>query len=126
MDRPLQISFRQMEPSEALETIIRERVDRLKKFHTHIVGARVVVEVPHHAPDSGKNALKLTAEIDVAGRPRIVVKSEEPRHDSKSTPTIIVGRVFESVERRLEDIAKTQGGSGKRGRTANNAATDAT
>jgi len=116
MERPLQIAFKQMEPSEALENLIRERVQRLEKFHPHIVGARVVAEVPHHAPESGKNALKITAEIAVASRPLIVVKSEEPPHDSKGGRTGVVNRVFDSVQRRLEDIAKSQNGGTKRGR----------
>lgn len=118
MERPLQVVFKQMEASEALESLIRERASRLEKFHAHIVGARVVVEVPHHAPESGKVPLKITVEVDVAGRPRIVVKSEEQPHDSKGGKTGVVNRVFDSVQRRLEDVASTQGGAMKRSKSA--------
>ena len=33
MERPLQIAFKNVESSESLETLIRERVERLQRFH---------------------------------------------------------------------------------------------
>jgi len=41
---PLQISFRHMEPSPALETRVRELASRLDRFSRHIMRCHVVVE----------------------------------------------------------------------------------
>ncbi len=57
MDTPLQIAFKDMEPSEFLEALIRERVDRLETFHDHITGCRVVVETPFRSSESAKPPL---------------------------------------------------------------------
>ena len=83
MEREPQITFKNIPTSDALEQLIRERIGRLEKFHHHIMGVRVVIEVPHAAPNSGKNALAISVEVDVAGRPRIVVKRSEEDHESK-------------------------------------------
>ena len=37
MQLPLQITFRDMEPSEAVEANIRERAERLERFYDHIM-----------------------------------------------------------------------------------------
>ena len=85
MERPLQIAFKNVESSASLETLIRERVERLQRFHPHITGARVVVEVPHRSPESGKLPLGIAVEIDVPGRntaeTRVAVRS--PIGDSR-------------------------------------------
>ncbi len=44
MQLPLQISFRHMEPSAAIEAIVREKAAHLDTFAGHIMGCRVVVE----------------------------------------------------------------------------------
>ncbi len=48
METPLQITYRHMESSPAVEADIRERVDALERFCGRIVSCRVVVEAPHH------------------------------------------------------------------------------
>ncbi|MBI3462574.1 MAG: ribosome-associated translation inhibitor RaiA [Planctomycetes bacterium] len=44
MQLPLQISFRQMEHSPAMEAMIREKAARLDTFAKRIMSCRVVVE----------------------------------------------------------------------------------
>ena len=44
MQTPLQVTFRGMAPSDALEARIREKAGKLDSFHTGITRCRVVVE----------------------------------------------------------------------------------
>lgn len=44
MQLPLQIVYRGLDYSEALETRIREKVTKLETFHQRIISCRVVVE----------------------------------------------------------------------------------
>ena len=53
MSLPLQITFRHMDPSPALETRIRELATRLEKFSEHIMRCQVVVEPPAHHKHQG-------------------------------------------------------------------------
>ena len=47
MQIPLEISFRNMDPSPAVEARIREKAAKLERFHDRIIGCTVVVEAPH-------------------------------------------------------------------------------
>lgn len=105
MERPLQIAFKNMDSSKSLEGLIRGRVERLKRFHAHITGARVVVEVPHRSPESGKQPIGIAVEVDVPGQNPIVAKGKQDRREMKGDQSAIVNRVFEAVERQLGQSA---------------------
>jgi hypothetical protein len=113
MERPLQIAFKNMASSEFLEALIRERVERLRRFHSNITGARVVVEVPHRSPEGGKTPIGISVEVDVPGHKPVVVKGEQDRREMKGDQSAIINRVFEAVERRLEQIAAIRKGEVK-------------
>jgi ribosome-associated translation inhibitor RaiA len=122
MERPLQIAFKNMASSEFVEQLIRERVGRLRRFHPNITGARVVVEVPHRSPEGAKTPVGIAVEIDVPGHKPIVGKGEQDRREMKGDQWAIINRVFEAVERQLEQTAairnrevKNHGSSGDTG-----------
>jgi cold shock CspA family protein len=110
MKKPLQISFRDTEHSEFLEGLIRERVERLERFHPHIIGCRVVVEIPYRSAEGGKPPVAVVVEVEVPNRPKIVAKVTGERHDAKGDASIVVNRVFDAVKRQLEDITAIQTG----------------
>jgi len=114
MKREPQITFRNIATSEALEQLIRERIARLERFHGHIVGVRVVVEAPHPAAEAAKTALAISVEVDIAGRPRIVVKRSEAQHEAKGDRYAFMNWAFDAVQRQLEDIAAKQNREVKR------------
>jgi ribosome-associated translation inhibitor RaiA len=113
MERPLQIAFKNMTTSEFLEGLVRERVDRLQRFHTKITGARVVIEVPHRSSESGKMPVGISVEIDVPGHSPIIAKGEQDRREMKGDQSAIINRVFEAVERQLEQITAIRKGTVK-------------
>ncbi len=105
MERPLQIAFKNMASSEFIEALIRERVERLQRFHHNIIGARVVVEVPHRSPEGNKTPVGITVEVDVPGHKPLVAKGEQDRREMKGDQSAIINRVFETIERQLEQTA---------------------
>ena len=114
MEREPQITFKNIATSEALEQLIRERIARLERFHGHIVGVRVVVEAPHPAAELAKTTLAISVEVDIAGRPRIVVKRSEAQHESKGDRYAFMNWAFDAVQRQLEDVAAKQNREVKR------------
>lgn len=46
MQTPLRVTFRHLEPSAAVESRIREHVDKLERFFGRMIRCRVVVEAP--------------------------------------------------------------------------------
>jgi ribosome-associated translation inhibitor RaiA/cold shock CspA family protein len=107
METPLQITFKNTESSEFLEARIRDRVERLERYNHAIIGCRVVVEVPHKSPGSGKVPLGISVEVEVPGR-MLVAKGQEDMHEVKGDRTAIINRVFEAMERQLEDDSQVR------------------
>ncbi|MBS0234899.1 MAG: HPF/RaiA family ribosome-associated protein [Proteobacteria bacterium] len=105
MQRPLQITFRGMDSSLALEALIRERVRRLENLYPRLIGCRVVVEVPHRSPETAKVPIAISVEADVPGRGPIIGKDEEERREAKEDHTAALNNAFEAVERQLDKIA---------------------
>lgn len=54
MQLPLQVTYRDLEPSPAVTARIREKADKLERFYDRITGCRVVVEAPHARHHKGR------------------------------------------------------------------------
>jgi ribosome-associated translation inhibitor RaiA/cold shock CspA family protein len=113
MQKPLQIAFRNMDSSDFLEALVREKVGRLERFNPDIVSCRVVLEVPHRSPESGKVALGIAVEVEVPGRPLVVARNEEDRREMKGDVTRVISKTFEAVERQLAELGDMREGSVK-------------
>lgn len=100
-----QITFKNMDASAAVEAIVRRRIAGLEQFHDNIIGCRVVIEVPHRSGESGKVPLGVAVEVTVPGRPTIVAKDAQERHEAKEDQMAPVNNAFDAVERQLEKLA---------------------
>ncbi len=54
MQIPLEITLRDIPHSEAVETRIREKIEKLDRFHERVMSCRVTVESPQHNKHQGK------------------------------------------------------------------------
>ena len=54
MKQALQITFRDIPKSDAIEADIREKAAKLDQFYDSIMGGRVIVEAPHGHHHKGK------------------------------------------------------------------------
>ena len=66
MKIPLKITFRNMEPSKAIEDNIREKAAKLDSFYDRIMSCRVTVEAPHRHHHKGK-AYQVRIDLTVPG-----------------------------------------------------------
>lgn len=114
MQRPLDITFRNLDTSDYLRGLVEERAARLERFHPRIIGCRVVIEAPHRSAEGHNPPLGISVEVDIPGRPRIVAKDEEPQRDLKGDHLSAINRAFEAIERRLEELGARQRGDVKR------------
>ncbi|WP_159711965.1 HPF/RaiA family ribosome-associated protein [Geminicoccus flavidas] len=108
MERPLQITYKGLETSEFLDSLIRERAAKLERYHPNVIGCRVVVEVPHRSAESGKTPIGIAVEVEVPGRNLVVAKAGTERREAKNDHTQIVTRAFDMVQRQLEDGVEAQ------------------
>lgn len=113
METPLQIAFKDMDSSPALESLIRSQAEKLERFHSSIISCRVAVHIPHRSPESGKQPLAVSVEVNVPGHNTLVAKDSEERHDAKHDHTLVVNRAFAAIQRQLEQLNRVDKGTVK-------------
>lgn len=96
MQSPLQITIRDITPSDALEAHIREKVEKLENFFDHLVSCHVVVEMPHKHHHQGKE-FNVRIHIGVPGNDIVV------NRDHHQDPYVALRDAFDAAKRRLED-----------------------
>jgi hypothetical protein len=115
MDIPLELAFHNMAPSGALAAAVRRQVAGLDRFYDHIIGCRVVIEMPHKSHRKGQNAPDVHVLLRVPGR-EIVVSRELAHMGSKKSPTnayAVLRDAFEAVQQRLQDYRALRRGEVK-------------
>lgn len=108
MQIPLQVTFRHMEHSDALEANIREKAAKLDQFADHIMSCRVVIDLEHKHHQQGK-LFSIKLDIMVPGK-EIVVDRHSEQHHAHEDPYVAVRDAFDAAKRQLEDyVRKTRG-----------------
>ena len=88
MELPLEIVFRNMERSDAIEARVREKAQRLERYFDRITRCRVAVEAPHRHQNHGK-IYQVGIEIGVPGK-RIIVNHVGPDDPALPDPLAAV------------------------------------
>lgn len=107
MQLPLQVTLRDLPPSEAVEGYIRERASKLDLFCDGIISCRVVVEAP---PRHHRKGRWYSVSIHVAVPGGEVVVNRQPAEDLY----VAIRDAFETVRRKLKEYTRRQRGAVKR------------
>jgi ribosomal subunit interface protein len=106
MQSPLQITMRDLPHSDVLEDHIRQKVAKLESFYPHLVGCRVVVEVPHKHKHQGRK-FDVRLDITVPGGELAV------NRESDGDVYVALRDAFDAARRRIEDYGRRQRGDTK-------------
>lgn len=107
MQTSAKISFHGLDHSDAVETNIRERVEKLDKLFDRITSCRVVVEAEHHSHSNLNPTHKpflVTIRLAVPGD-ELVVKNDKKVNDHTDI-NLAVRDVFQVMERRLKEYVR--------------------
>jgi ribosomal subunit interface protein len=105
MPIPVQITFRDVPPSEALESRIQKRVERLERVADRATSLHVIVAAPHARPQGASHRGRLyqfTLEIRLPGTD-IVVHQDDNENHAHEDPYVAMRDAFEALERRVHD-----------------------
>ncbi|HXB52155.1 MAG TPA: HPF/RaiA family ribosome-associated protein [Rhizomicrobium sp.] len=86
MDIPLELSFHNMQSSDALKAAVEKHVHKLDSLDAHLVGCRVVIEMPHKNHRAGQNIPDVHIVLRVPGK-ELVVSRELAHAANRKTPT---------------------------------------
>lgn len=111
MQLPLQVSFRNMERSAAIDALIQEKAARLDTFAHHIMSCRVVVEPAgkHHLQG---NHFEVRIDLKVPGE-EIAVTRAPSEHKEYRDIHVALRDAFDTACRKLEEYVRRQRGSVK-------------
>jgi cold shock CspA family protein/ribosome-associated translation inhibitor RaiA len=104
MKVPLQVTFRNVDHSDAIDARVRERVGWLEEFNDQIISCRVVVGLPHKHHLTG-NICHVSVNLRVPGQEIVVNRSPDLQGAHKDM-YIAIHDTFDEVRRRLEDYTR--------------------
>jgi cold shock CspA family protein/ribosome-associated translation inhibitor RaiA len=111
MQLPIQITFRHMDASAALEARIRQRAEELDQFFDRIMACRVVVECLNRRHQQG-NLFEVRIDLTIPGR-EIVVGRDRGLNHAHEDAHVAVRDAFDAVRRALEAHAQRRRGEAK-------------
>ena len=103
---PLNITWRNVSSSPAIEAEIRAKASKLEQFIDQIIHCRVVLEVPHRRHHKGK-LYHVRLDISVPGG-EIVINREPDRRAAREDVYVSIHEAFDAARRQLQDFAREQ------------------
>lgn len=104
MQLPLQITLRDMDPSEALDLRIRKLAQRLERFSAQIVRCHVIIDAPHQHGHQG-HLYEVHIQITTPGD-TISVNREHRGQHSHEDVYVALRDAFRAARRQLEDYER--------------------
>ena len=133
MTIPLQITFRNMAPSAAIEKHVREKAEKLESFYDRITSCRVIVEVPHRHHQKGK-AFQVRIDLSAPGCEIVINRASKrlsaaklndspqveknfmenhrlSKHAAHEDAYVAIRDAFNAAGRKLQDHMRRQSGA---------------
>jgi cold shock CspA family protein len=112
MQRPIEVTFRNMPHVDAIEAVVRREAEKLERYVRRIVGCRVAIERPQPFQRQG-NAHRVRLFISAAARKPVVVTREPVDSDMHDDLRTIVIGAFKAARRQLLSMVQRQRGDAK-------------
>lgn len=103
MQLPLQVTFRNMDPSEAIESRVRSEAEKLDQLYERIMRCSVVVEA-HHKHHHKGNIYHVRVDLTVPGN-ELVADREPEKHHAHEDVYVAVRDAFNAARRQLKEYA---------------------
>ena len=101
---PLEIAFKNMEPTAEMEALVRQRARRLRRYERDIIACRVSVEAPHRSANEDVVGHRVRIEISVPGN-ELVVSRDRSHKREEYDPYVAIRQAFTAAERQLKSHA---------------------
>jgi putative sigma-54 modulation protein len=108
MQLPVNITYRGIDKSEAIDQLVLEKAARLEKFCDHINRCDVVIEQPNHAHHKG-NPFRVRIDLTVSGGHELI--AEEKETDNGAAHEALykgINDAFKTMERELRRVVDKQ------------------
>ena len=107
MQKPLELTFRDIEKSDAIESLVLERVERLEQFCDNITSCHVVIEQPQEHQSTG-NPYKVMIEVRIPPNKNLVVRRDPGEGEMHDPLDVVVRDAFTAMERQVKKTMDLQ------------------
>jgi ribosomal subunit interface protein len=107
MQLPVNITYRGLQKSDAIETLVQDHASRLERFCDHINRCDVAIEQPNHAHQKG-NPFRVRIDVTVAPRHELVAEDEQADNGSHEPLQKAIHDAFKTMERELRRVVDKQ------------------
>jgi len=104
---PLEISFRDVPKTEAIDNLIREKAKKLEQVCDHITGCRIAVEKPHNNVKVG-NEYRVRIDITVPPGHEVVINKEPGKNDMHNSLPAVIRDAFDAARKQLQKLSAIQ------------------
>ncbi len=111
MELPLQLQFRNMDHSPAIEAAVRKHVDKLKFLNGDIISCRVAIESPHKHQYKGK-LYHVVVDLRMPGK-EIVVSRAPDDQQAHEDVYVAIRDAFDAARRQVQDYVRIRRGKVK-------------
>ncbi len=111
MEHPVQVTFRGLEPTDALKKAVEDRASDLEQYFNKIQTCKVMVESSHRSHRQG-NLYHVRVRLSVPGD-EIVVSRDPPDHAQNEDMYLAINDAFKETARKLEDYVRHRRGQVK-------------
>ena len=110
MQIPLEIDYRNVEPTPALAAAIRKKAVKLELFYEHVTGCHVTLEAPHRHQHQGKQ-YEVHIRLTLPGK--VLAVTHASGQQAHEDAYVAIRDAFAAAQRQLEDYARVRRGATK-------------
>lgn len=107
MQIPLEMTFRDVRKTEAVEKLIEEKVAKLEKICDYMVSCRLAIDMPQRHQQRG-NSFRVRIDIRVPHGHELVIKRESGQGKINGTLPQTLREAFSAAARQLKELVKKQ------------------
>lgn len=107
MQVPLELTFRDVEPSDDIKNLVRDKVAKLDQVCAHCTSCRVAIEQPQEHQKSG-NKYRVRVEVNVPPGHKIVTVRGPGGEDMHLDLPALIREAFDTERRRLSELVQRQ------------------
>lgn len=106
---PLELTFRDVEKTDEIVTLINEKVAKLDKFANNLISCDVAVERPQRHQNVG-NPYRVRIRMRIPPNQEIVIRREPSEGDMHDPLLVVIKDAFHAAERKLREANNRERG----------------
>jgi len=104
MNQSLQITFRDIDHSDAIEAAVRKKAEKLEQFCDDILACRVMIEAPHAHQHQGR-LYHVRIDMSVPGA-ELVANRAPSAHQAHENLYVSIRDAFDAAKRQLQSYKR--------------------